>query len=218
MRRLRASGLARVTAGARPTAPARAPVRNPAVRAEPSGIGSAGARDPLRREVKLLGALLGQVLVEQAGMPLLELVERVRRRTIALRRPELDEADRARLAEELGRELDALDLDQLEALVRAFGLYFQLVNLAEERHRIRTLRRRERAAPRGALEGSLADAVRRLWRAGRRTSDIAALAARLDVRARPHGAPDRGATADPARGPPTLRRAPRASRRSAPDP
>jgi phosphoenolpyruvate carboxylase len=36
-------------------------------RAEPKGIGSASARDPLAREVKLLGALLGQVIVEQEG-------------------------------------------------------------------------------------------------------------------------------------------------------
>ncbi len=36
-------------------------------RAEPRSIGSAGARDPLAREVKLLGALLGQVIVEQEG-------------------------------------------------------------------------------------------------------------------------------------------------------
>ena len=35
--------------------------------AEPTGIGSARARDPLALEVRLLGALLGQVITEQAG-------------------------------------------------------------------------------------------------------------------------------------------------------
>ena len=59
---------------------------NPAVRAEPRGIGTSAARDPLAREVKLLGALLGQVIVEQEGEALLALVERVRRATIELRR------------------------------------------------------------------------------------------------------------------------------------
>ena len=34
-------------------------------RAEPKGIGSASARDPLAREVKLVGALLGQVIAVQ---------------------------------------------------------------------------------------------------------------------------------------------------------
>ena len=51
---------------------------NPAVRAEPQTVGTSGARDPLAREVKLLGSLLGQVIVEQAGPDLLDLVERVR--------------------------------------------------------------------------------------------------------------------------------------------
>ena len=55
-------------------------------RAEPRGIGSAGARDPLAREVKLLGALLGQVIVEQEGPELFELVEQLRRAAIRGRR------------------------------------------------------------------------------------------------------------------------------------
>ncbi len=149
---------------------------NPAVRREPRGIGTAGARDPLAREVRLLGALLGQVIVEQEGLELLELVERVRRRTIALRRAD-DAVERARLAE----ELDALDLPQVERLIRAFALYFQLVNLAEERHRIRSLRRRERAARGGILDDSVAEAVRRIWRTGRGVDEIEALVARLSI-------------------------------------
>ena len=59
---------------------------NAAIRAEPRGIGTSTARDPLAREVKLLGALLGQVIVEQEGADALDLVERVRRATIRLRR------------------------------------------------------------------------------------------------------------------------------------
>src|ERR1700730_4822336 len=134
---------------------------NPAVQAEPRGIGTAGARDPIAREVKLLGALLGQVIVEQAGPELLDLVERVRARTIALRRED-DPAERASLSD----ELEGLDLARTGDLVRSFSLYFQLVNLAEERHRVRTLRRRGRAAGDGVLDDSVADAVLRLSRAG----------------------------------------------------
>ncbi len=149
---------------------------NPAVRGEPRGIGTAGARDPLAREVRLLGSLLGQVIVEQEGLDLLELVERVRRRTIALRHAE-DPAERATLS----AELDSLDLPRAEALIRSFGLYFQLVNLAEERHRVRTLRRRERAARGGILDDSVAEAVRRIWRTGRRVDDIVELVGRLEI-------------------------------------
>ena len=67
------------------TQPKRRP-GNAATRAEPRGVGTFGARDPLAREVKLLGALLGQVIVEQEGEAALDLVERVRLQTIAIRR------------------------------------------------------------------------------------------------------------------------------------
>lgn len=129
---------------------------NRAVRAEPRGIGSARARDQLGLEVRLLGALLGQVIAEQAGPELFELVERVRRRLVGLRRMD-DPGERGRLAS----ELDALDLDASEGLVKAFSLYFRLVNLAEERQRVRALRRRARAARHGVLDDSVAEAVTR---------------------------------------------------------
>ena len=64
----------------RPTGP------NVAVRAEPATVGTGRARDRLALEVRLLGSLLGQVIAEQAGRELLDLVERVRRTTIRLRR------------------------------------------------------------------------------------------------------------------------------------
>ena len=61
------------------------PSPNQAIRAEPRSVGTARARDPLAREVRLLGALLGQVIAEQEGAAALDLVERVRGRAIALR-------------------------------------------------------------------------------------------------------------------------------------
>ncbi|MEA2577623.1 MAG: phosphoenolpyruvate carboxylase, partial [Chloroflexota bacterium] len=78
----------------------RAGSRSTARRAEPTGIGSAGARDPLAVEVRLLGALLGQVIEEQAGEGTFELVERLRRAAIALRRSD-DPALRTRVEAEL---------------------------------------------------------------------------------------------------------------------
>ena len=150
-----------------------------AVAAEPLGIGSAGARDPLAAEVRLLGALLGQVISEQAGPELFATVERIRKRTIALRRDD-DPQERARLDE----ELRDLDLGAAEAVITAFALYFGLVNLAEARGRVRTLRRRERAARDGILDDSVADAVARLRRLGRTDAELEALIARLAARGR----------------------------------
>jgi phosphoenolpyruvate carboxylase len=147
-----------------------------AVAAEPLGIGTAGARDPLAVEVRLLGALLGQVISEQAGPELFALVERIRRRTIALRRDD-DPVERARLDE----ELRALDLGSAEAVIGAFALYFGLVNLAEARGRVRALRRRERAARDGILDDSVAEAVVGLRRLGRTDEELDALIDRLAI-------------------------------------
>jgi len=145
---------------------------NPAVSAEPRSVGSARARDPLAREVRLLGALLGQVIAEQEGLGALLLVERVRGLAIALRQRR-DPRDR----QALDAELAALDLPRLRILARAFSTFFRLANLAEEKERVRVLRRRERAADRDPLGGSVAAAVASLAAAG---DDTAAITDRLD--------------------------------------
>jgi len=145
-----------------------------AVAAEPHGIGSAGARDPLAREVRLLGALLGQVIEEQAGPELFATVERIRKRTISLRRED-DPLERERL----DSDLRAIDLESTEAVIGAFSLYFGLVNLAEARARVRALRRRERAARDGILDDSVADAVAQLRHLGRTDEELDALIGRI---------------------------------------
>jgi phosphoenolpyruvate carboxylase len=144
--------------------------------AEPTGIGSARARDPLALEVRLLGALLGQVITEQAGEGIYDLVERLRLAAIAFRHDE-----QPAVRERLEAELDALELGDAEAVITAFSLYFQLVNLAEARARVRTLRRRERAARDGLLDDSVAEAVARLRRDGRSDADLDAILARLRI-------------------------------------
>src|ERR1019366_5636061 len=149
---------------------------NPAVRAEPAGIGTAGARDPLAREVKLLGALLGQVIAEQAGEPLLTRIEAIRARAKANRRA-LDGTPPSAVIE----DLEQLDLATIETIIRAFGLYFQVINVAEERDRVRVLRRRERAGRGAPLEDSLAAAIDRLVADGMSAAGIMALVGGLSV-------------------------------------
>jgi phosphoenolpyruvate carboxylase len=114
---------------------------NAAVKAEPRSVGTAGASDPLSREVKLLGSLLGQVIAEQGGRDLLDFVERCRRRSIAVR-----ETGSPEEAASLATELDVLTVEQAELLVMAFSLYFQLVNLCEERDAVRRLRQAQKSA------------------------------------------------------------------------
>ena len=149
--------------------------RNAATRAEPRTAGTAGVRDPLSREVKLLGALLGQVIAEQGGPELLDLVERTRRRSIAFRETG-DEATEQALA----AELDSLEVEEAEALARAFSLYFQLVNLAEERDTVRSLMRDQRESGSPA-EGTPAEAVDWLFERGWSADGVAALLDRMRV-------------------------------------
>jgi len=104
----------------------------------------------LRREVRLLGDVLGQVLAEYGGPDLLEDVELLRRTVIAAR----DSDDQERAAAGL---VASWSIDRAEQVARAFTCYFQLGNLAEERHRARALRERDRGT--ALLVESLAEAV-----------------------------------------------------------
>ncbi|MGD8616482.1 MAG: phosphoenolpyruvate carboxylase, partial [Gammaproteobacteria bacterium] len=93
----------------------------------------------LRARVRLFGNLLGEVLAEQAGQDVLETVETLRTGYIRLRSKD-DPALRARLS----RKIDSLDPDTLTHVVRAFNLYFSLVNIAEEAFHHRERRRQVR--------------------------------------------------------------------------
>src|SRR6266540_4627582 len=96
--------------------------------------------EPLRRDVGLLGRLLGRVLEESGGPELLADVERLRRATIAQREEPTGERRQNVL-----EVVDSFDLDRAESVARAFTVYFHLGNLAEERHRVRTLQERGRS-------------------------------------------------------------------------
>ena len=192
---------------------------NVAVRAEPATVGTARARDRLALEVRLLGSLLGQVIAEQAGPDLLDLVERIRRTTIRLRRED-DLAER----ETLAATLAGLDLPRAEVVIRAFSLYFRLVNLAEERDQVRSARRRERASRERPDRGRGRVASRRAPGGGRPRARRPP-----PDHAGPHGPPDRGpppdaaARAPPGRPPARPPRGPgpaagRGPRRAAPPP
>ena len=129
---------------------------NPAVEAEPAGIGSSNAPNTLSREVRLLGSLLGQVIAEQAGEEILDIVERVRKLTIDIRKNPSPVRQMG-----LRAILEELTPGQAEALIKAFSLYFHLTNLAEEKHRVRRVRKRARTTP-GGQEGSIEAAIRKL--------------------------------------------------------
>src|SRR5487761_1515 len=90
----------------------------------------------LRRDIRMLGDLLGQVVSEYGGGTLLRDVEQLRRSVIRAR----DDAEYERKAEKL---VASWSLSRATAVARAFTCYFHLANLAEEHHRARVLRERD---------------------------------------------------------------------------
>ena len=126
----------------------------------------------LRANVRLLGDVLGHVLVEQEGQELLALEEQIR----GLARDARETGDRTQLEE----TIRALDLERQSAVLRAFSLFFQLANIAEQHHRLR--RRRQYEHEGRVPRESIADAVARLRDAGVGDEELRGAAALLEVR------------------------------------
>jgi phosphoenolpyruvate carboxylase len=123
----------------------------------PPGVGFEPKDAPLRRDINLLGRVLGRVLIEQEGQNLFETEEEIRTLCKRLRfdyDPELD----ARLR----RRIDAMSVGELRLIVRAFSVYFQLVNIAERYHRVRRRRQYEASPENPPQRASLASALARL--------------------------------------------------------
>ncbi len=111
---------------------------------------------PLRRDVRNLGRILGEIIKEQAGGEVFASVERLRNLSI-------EQREKGRIAND--PSLPAMDLKHAFLVVRAFAIYFELVNLAETNHR----KRRRRAAQvnhSAPQAGTIAGTFRRLKNAG----------------------------------------------------
>ena len=106
------------------------------------------ASEPLREDIRLLGGLLGDVIREQEGQEVLDLVEQSRKRAFAVRRQEEDR-------EAFAAIFDGLPTQQALHVIRAFSLFALLANLAEDLHRERR-RALHMAAGEPAQDGSLA--------------------------------------------------------------
>jgi phosphoenolpyruvate carboxylase len=115
---------------------------------------------PLKEDIRLLGRLLGDTVRDQEGEATFDLIERIRRCSIAFHRDN-DAAARA----ELEGLLDGLSAAETMVVVRAFSYFSHLANLAEDLHHIRRSRAHQisGSAPR---EGSLAHALARAGAAG----------------------------------------------------
>ena len=123
---------------------------------------------PLRRDVRSLGMLLGEVLREQAGDALFEKVEELRlsaiRRREAMAEGSLKEAEDLLQLAVLGA--NTMPVDQAYQLSRAFAFYFELINLAETNHRKRRRLSLQLCGDTVAQRGSLRGTLRAMRRVG----------------------------------------------------
>ncbi len=90
----------------------------------------ASATEPLRDDIRLLGGILGDVVRDQAGEEIFDLVEAARVTSFRIRRSEMDRAD-------LAERFAAVETGSLLPVVRAFSHFGLLANLAEDLHRER---------------------------------------------------------------------------------
>src|SRR6476661_9710246 len=125
---------------------------------------------PLRRDVRLLGTLLGRVLVEQVGESLLGVVEELRRIFIQHReqpRPHTASPDfQDPLLNQARNLISRLSIDEAHRVTKAFAIYFELTNLAETNHRKRRRRAGKLNSTQTPLPGSFRGTLLRMRNAG----------------------------------------------------
>jgi len=114
----------------------------------------------LRDDIRLLGALLGEIIAEQQGLPVFTAIEEVRQLSVQYRRFD-DNTARAKLE----ARLEALTQDETISLIRSFSIFSMLSNIAEDCHLIRRNRQHELVGM-PAREASLDYTIAELNRVG----------------------------------------------------
>lgn len=132
----------------------------------------------LSADIHLLGDLLGKVIRRQAGVDIYDLEERFRALS-KVRRHDPDAA--AEVTAKITSLVESLNLDEVQAVARAFTVYFQLINVAEDLHRARVLRNRIRAASPEPIGESIKAAILELWEAGVDEYEMQRIISRLHV-------------------------------------
>jgi len=95
---------------------------------------------PLKADIRFLGRLLGDVVREQEGEDVFNLVETVRQKSVSYVRSDDETAKR-----ELEEILNGLSPAQTVEVVRAYSYFSHLANMAEDQHHIRRTRAHEMA-------------------------------------------------------------------------
>ena len=136
---------------------------------------SADRMDNLRDEINLLGSLLGETIKAVAGEDAFASVEKLR--SLAWnRRSGVAQADCA-----LTDFIASLNEEQLRVAIRAFTIFMDLLNLAEDRQRVRTLAQRAAAAYPAPHRESVSEAVSELKALGLSNEAMQSLLNRVQI-------------------------------------
>jgi phosphoenolpyruvate carboxylase len=150
-----------------------------------AGTANAAKEIALRRDVRSLGMLLGKVLVEQAGEPLLKVVEELRRLLIQQREQLTAGAKRFDSENALMAEARAiiagLEVEDAYRVTKAFAIYFELTNLAETNHRKRRRRARKLHTEQPPLAGSFRGTLLRMRAVGISADDALAALHKIKI-------------------------------------
>lgn len=141
---------------------------------------------PLRRDVRSLGAILGQTLVEQAGQELFDSVEELRQLLIEHRenvRRHPEQGSSSDLMQRAQQIVSKMDMTTAYQVTKAFAIYFELTNLAETNHRKRRRRAGKLEEEHAAVPGSFRGTLSRLKQTG--ISAESALAALQQIKITP---------------------------------
>lgn len=131
----------------------------------------------LRRDVRFLTTLLGDLIREQEGEKIFSRIEEIR--SLAKKIRENPESS-GRLIEKLMKRMRSLSLEETYQIARAFTIYFQLVNIAEEAQRVRRLRFYEMEESR-PQEMSIRKLFRDLRARGVRESEVLDFLSKMEV-------------------------------------
>lgn len=134
---------------------------------DPNGV------NKLSEDIRFLGNLLGQIIESQHGAEALQLVEDIRATSKARRQ------GNGEVTSQLEATVRSLTNPQRHILAKAFGNYFQLINIAEDLQRIRVLREREGA---GNLSESIYQAIYRWKDEGKTPVQVRDLLEKISVR------------------------------------
>ncbi|GAC1446024.1 MAG: phosphoenolpyruvate carboxylase [Chloroflexota bacterium] len=133
--------------------------------------------ESLNRDVSFLGRVLGAVLLEQGGDELFDAVEGLRQACRHMRHHRCHAAE-----SEVHQLVNSLPLSLALDVVRAFTLYFHLINMAEENHRLRRIAEGEIAAWPAPRRDSIAAAFQTLKDSGASVEDVRNLLRQLSIR------------------------------------